>query len=167
MNSFVGFSKGKSIFSTIIMWAQMGRYSHAFFAFEYQSNWYVVDSSRNGIKIRTMEVFAEHSSIVKKFTIHSTDEQCRQIFKLCAERSYDKYPMIEIIGNACQLIIKWLTFGLVKIDNPFSIGERSPRCQELVAIILRDIYHYKINENLDDTDLVWLDTLLSKSLKRM
>lgn len=160
MKAFVGFSKGASIFARLIEWAQGGRYSHAFIAFEFQGKWFVADSSRVGIKLHHMAEFTKHRRMVKRYPIESGDEQARKIFNLCVERSFDKYPMAEIMGNAIQLILKWITLGQIKIDNPFRKGERSPRCHELVAIILRDFYGYQIKVNLDDTDLLWLDEYL-------
>jgi hypothetical protein len=160
MNAFAGFSKGTSLFARFIEWAQKGRYSHAFFAFQYHGQWYVVDSTRMGIKIHKMAEFSNHRRMVKRYPVESTHDQARAVLELCVERSFDRYPMAEIFGNAAQLIVKWVTFGQVKIDNPFSKGERSPRCHELVAIILRDIYGYPITTNLDDTDLLWLDDQL-------
>lgn len=163
MKAFAGFSKGTSIFSRLIEWAQKGRYSHAFFAFQAYDQWYVVDSSRVGIKIHRMDEFAKHRRMVKKYEIPgSTSEHARKVLELCVARSFDKYPMAEIIGNAYQLIIKCFSFGRVKVKNPFHKGERSPRCHELVAIILRDIYGYEVNVNLDDTDLLWLDKYLEE-----
>lgn len=160
--AFVGFSKGRAAFSYFIMWAQLGRYSHAFFAMEYQGKWFVIDSTRTGIKIRKMEDFSHHARIVKKFEIDSSEDHARKIFNMCVERSYDNYPFAEILGNLLQLVVKWGTFGKIRIRNIFREGERSPRCQELVAIILRDIYGHEIGENLDDTDLLWLDEYLER-----
>lgn len=165
MEAFAGLSKGTSPFSFIIQWGQKGRYSHAFFAFLYLGKWYVVDSTTKGIKIHLMAEFEKHNRIVKRFEIVSTEEQKKEVMRLAIARSYDKYPKLEIVGNAIQLIVKWLSFGKIKIKNPFKLGEKSPRCQEFAAIILRDIYGFDIKENLDSTDLLWFDDKLTKLLK--
>lgn len=167
MNSFIGFSKGSSIFSRIITLGQLGRYSHCFFALEFNGQWYVIDSSKlgGGVKIRKILDFNKHARMVKKYNLESTEEQKKKVFDLAVSRSYDVYPFRELVGNACQLIVKWFTFGKVKIKNPFHAGEHCPRCHELVAIILRDVYGYKFQVNLDDTDLLWFDDFCESELK--
>lgn len=163
MRAFVGFSKGTSIFSKLIELGQGGLYSHAFLAFELGGKWYVVDSAKVGIKIHTMTEFAKHRRMVKKYEITGANiEQGKKILELCIDRSFDKYPMLEIFGNAIQIIVKFLSLGKIKINNPLELGERSPRCQEFVAIILRDIFGHEFDVDLDDTDLIWLDNYLEK-----
>jgi hypothetical protein len=166
MKCFVGFSKSGTIFGRIIEWGQKGRFSHAFFAFEIHGKWYVTDSTGAGIKVHLLQEFAKHKRMVKKYEIQdATYNEGRKILDMCVQRSYDKYPVLEIVGNACQILVKWMTLGSLRIKNPFELGERSPRCQEWVAIILRDVfgYRYEPGLNLDDTDLLWLDDYLQKA----
>lgn len=152
--AFIGFSKSPKIFGRLISFFQRGKYSHAFIAFEHNGKWVVVDSTIKGIKIHLEENFAKHHVIVRRYYLESSYEKSSAILKMAVEKSFHKYPIAEIIGNFFQLILK--PFG-IKLKNIFGLGENYPRCHELVAIILRDIYEWKIDDNLDSTDLIWLE----------
>ena len=160
MKAFAGLSKGTHLFSFLIVWGQKGRFSHAFLAvfIEHKNQWYVIDSTGKGVKIHLMAEFAKHNRIVKKFEIKGADEKKNmEAINKAISLSYTEYPKLEIVGNAIQILVKWFSFGKLLIKNPFSLGEKKPRCQELVAIFLRDVYGYELKEELDSTDLLWFE----------
>ena len=164
-DAYVIFTKSRikcPLIGRIIEFFQKGK-SHVaiMFYIDMDKNWYVVDSTGSGVKTHTMDNFSKKNKVVKRYSIPSTEQQKIMIMRRAIESSYEHYPRLEIVGNLVQIVFGWI--GII-IGNPFKMGEKAPRCNEYVAIILRDIYGFEIKEDLDSTDLLWLEEYLDKKL---
>lgn len=162
-DTFIGFSKstkGFPILGRAIEALQGGRYSHCFIAVHIKGHGhFVIDATGSGVRVRSMEMFLKENRIVKKYKLpNCSQENNMNLFFWGLNKSGQKYPMIEVVGNLYQLIV-WNLFKKV-VKNPFGKGDNFPRCNELVAQGLKEVFDHDIKEDLDSIDLIWLDDYL-------
>jgi hypothetical protein len=162
MECFIGFSVSNQKFPIIgrlIQLLQRNKFSHTWMAIYLRSvqRWFVIDATAKGVKIHTMENFQRNHRLVKKYALEVTEDQKKSIMLTAIEKSYVHYSVLEIIGNLIQLVT-----GIRK--NIFGQGIHFTRCNELIGEILRDNLGHNIEEDLDGTDLLWLDEYLKRNL---
>lgn len=165
MDAFIGFSKSTKKFRPLgflIEAFQEWKFSHSFISIFIQSqkDWYVVDATSHGVRVRTMAMFLKENRIVKKYALENcSQESASKLLFWGLEKSGLKYPKIEVFGNMIQLI--WFKLSGKVIKNPFPRGN-NPRCNELCAQVLIELYGHNIDADLDSIDLLWLDNYLIK-----
>ena len=170
MDCYIAFTRTRlkfGFFGKAIAFFQ-GGISHSAIVFHLanRTQWYVVDSTTKGVRIHTLEKFIKYHYIVTSYEVLATDEQKQGILELAIKKSYQTYPILEVIGNGLQIVLSLVSFNKINIKNILSQGRNYPRCNELIAIILCEVFSYKIDADFDDIDLVWLERYL-KGIKNV
>lgn len=164
-----GFSKsrkGLAIFGWLISFFQRNKYSHTFIRLwiPNQSLYVVIDATSHGVRVRHWNQFKEESEMVCAYTAAIDEAKALRLFWWAIERTGQPYPLFEILGNAIQIIVKTISFNKIIISNPFREGSKKPRCNELVALALMEVFSVHISDDLDSVDLIWLEQFIKKKI---
>lgn len=149
---YVGFSKHKgfSPLSWLIMLCEHSNYSHSYIRVWSDSLEcdLIYQATGSGVYFISKGLFDKTSESIEEYEIPVTKEQKTQLLKWAIEQSGKPYGVKQLMGLGLVRLLK--LFG-IKIKNPFSDGNSTYICCELVMEALKHL-NYKFTESLDDVD---------------
>lgn len=161
----VGFSKPKNhifpIFSWLIRLFEGGtKYSHVYV------RWYSLgarvdacyEASGTQVHFVGKKVFDEKIQPVYEYQLEINRETYRKLLHFCMSNAGVKYGIKQVFGIAWQRLNKLLGR---KVDNPFSDGNKSWICSELVAAIFIDVVGLEVSKEVENE----LDSASPKNIK--
>jgi hypothetical protein len=142
MKIIVGFSRPRKwkIFAQAIMWWDKSDASHGYIRFrsERWDNNFIYQSSHSQTNFVGGEYFQKINKVVEEFEIEVEESIESRIGNLCVDREGKPYAIKQVIGIAMMNIMFVISFGKVRIKNPFSDGDEETDCIEEVAAILKE-----------------------------
>ena len=146
----IGFSKPKTFFkpfSWAIRLVQWTEYSHVYVKWTSKSTGIdlIYQASGTSVNFMAKRIFDTHAVVVKEFELDITDETFNKLLRYCLNNAGVDYGFKSVFGIA---LVK---LGICK-KNPYTDGDSSYVCSELVGQILKNIFEYDLNINLDIAD---------------
>ncbi len=125
---FIGFSDGKTLFSTLIKLATWSKTSHSFIGFRTKSGEDLVfQASGLTVNYENYDHFITHVKITDMFSKEVSDEEWKHMKQLQLKEMGTHYGWKEIIGFVYVLAAR--SVG-IKVKNPFFDGDRTYICVE-------------------------------------
>jgi hypothetical protein len=117
-------------------------------------------SNIRGVHFESLERFKKKNTLIKTYYIPVTDEELRDVARLCIDNAGKRYDFISVTKIAIMRLIHWLGFKNFEFKDR---GRERLFCSELSAKLLIFLYpaHFK-NVNLDTISPNQLDSILSK-----
>jgi hypothetical protein len=136
----VGFSRPLKMklkpYAWLIMKFDKTNYDHCYLRFP-SSSWgcdFIYQSSGSRTNFMSGNYFVKINVEVEEYILEVDDDTYNKIGNLCVTREGGAYPVMEIVGIALVKTLMIITFGKVKMKNPFSSKETD--CIEEAAAIL-------------------------------
>lgn len=126
---------------------QWTKYSHVYVKWTSRSTNIdlVYQASGTSVNFMASRIFDTHAIIVKEFELEITDETYNKLLKYCLNNAGVDYGLKSVVGIA---LVK---LGICK-KNPYTDGDSSYVCSELVGQILEDVLEYKLDIDLSIAD---------------
>ena len=149
----IGFSKPKNkffpIFSWLIRLVERTPYSHVYLQWynKYTETLLTYEAGGNSVHFKGKRIYEDTLTPIYEYEIEITKEQHKALMKYCFEMAGTNYGILQIIGIGyvkfmCCLFNK-------KKSNPFTDGDKSMVCSELVGNVLSDILLKEHHLDLD------------------
>lgn len=148
----IGFSQPKNkffpIFSWLIRLIEWTKYSHVYLQWdsEFAESTITYHAAGHSVHFLGLELFKKSVKPVYIFEIDITREQYKDLLHYCFEKSGTDYGVKQIFGIT---IVKLMCLFGKKIKNPFSDGDKSQVCSELIGHVLKDILSKDLDLDLD------------------
>jgi len=148
----IGFSKPKGkffpIFSWLIRLVEWTRYSHVYLQWdsEFAESKITYHAAGHSVHFLGIKKFNQTVEEMCTFEVEITKEQYKNLLHYCFENSGTDYGIKQIIGIGWVKVMKF--FGK-NVKNPFSDGEKSQVCSELVGHVLSKVLEYDVGLDLD------------------
>jgi len=152
MNLTIGFSKPKDklfpIFSYLIRLVEITPYSHVYLQWhnKYTDTLLTYEAGGSSVHFKGKKVFDKSIIPVHEFELEITKEQHKALMKYCFETAGTKYGILQVIGIG---YVKLMCLFNKKVKNPFTDGDKSQVCSELVGNVLSDILMKEHGLDLD------------------
>jgi len=152
MKITIGFSQPKNkffpIFSWVIRLIECTKYSHVYLQWksEFADSTLTYHAAGNSVHFLGFDKFNKTVQPIHTFELDITREQYRELLHYCFEHAGTDYGIKQIFGIA---YVKFMGCIGKKVNNPFSDGEKSQVCSELVGNVLSDILDNDLKLDLD------------------
>lgn len=153
----VGFSKGRTLFSSAICAVDKSPFSHTFFSFHsdtfnrdiiYQANFL-------GVNFINKQSFLQHSDILAEIELEISEESYIKIMQFCIDKTGTHYDFKGLIG-------KGLVRAGIRKSNPWNDKLKSVDCSELVnAILLENGIDTGLDMSIDGPKAIY-DVLIAR-----
>jgi hypothetical protein len=149
----VGFSKPKKWkpLAWMIMKGYSTPYSHVYIKLwsdKYQ-RFLIYQASHTLVNFMSTEVFDTESVVIEEFNLNIADETRTKMMQFAIDNAGKPYGMMNVVGLSVKRLCE--LFGM-KIENPFTDGNKTYVCCELVGAILKDEIKVAVDIPLDDLD---------------
>lgn len=150
-----GFSTTNLPLSWIIRKIQGIPVSHCFISYETTSGVELVyEASGLNTHLVNKKNFAKHSQIIEEYEIQMTDEKFHEIKAFMEQDIGVAYDWLSLIGYLIKHFAGVLTFGKLKIKNPFPSEDKV--CSDAAAYIYCEFLGGNRDVGYDDIDIVYL-----------
>lgn len=138
----VGFStssRKNSWISAGIRFVERTPYSHVYIRFYSESleRWLVYHASHTDIHFNNIETFNNENKVLEEYRVLTNSQKRKEALQLCVDRVGRPYGRLQLVGmGIVRLIHSWFD---VRLKNPFSDGEKTQVCSELVGHVLNKL----------------------------
>lgn len=152
----IGFSRPKNkffpIFSWLIRLIERTPYSHVYIKiYSSDGNYFIYQASGTQVNIVGSKYFEHGAEVVKEYSLPISPEQRRQLLKFVAQECGAPYSSTQILNIACRML-----FGKGFLSNKGYV------CSEIAAIVLKDIYNFKLEKDENILTPKDIDMLLAQ-----
>lgn len=161
----IGFSTPKKwrAFPALIRLRDRTKYSHSYWRFP-SKDWgvdFIYQNSGLHTNFTTSVKFENINKIIDEYEIEVDDERYKKIARLCALREGKNYAILEVLGKGLIWFFEIVSFGKLKIKNPFSDGDNTTDCIQEAAKILEGL-SIKVTLDMDSVSVKpWHDFVTS------
>lgn len=163
-----GFSTTELPLSKVIRLLQDLPFSHSYIEYLTTSEQKLVyEAAGTNTHLVNKKNFELHNKIIEEYEIEVEDHIFHQVKSYIENDIGVSYAWGEIIGFLLMILVRFVTFNLVKINNPFPSEGKvcSSATGEIYVLFLGGVK----DEEYDDMDLVWIRNKLKndKRFKRI
>jgi hypothetical protein len=152
----VGFSTTNLPLSKLIRFFQGTNFSHSYLQYESTlGNPIMYQASGMNTHLVNKRNVEKHAKIVEEYEIEVNEDKFNEIKAYIENDIGIPYGWGEVFGLALGIILRKLSFGLIKVKNVFPSDEQSI-CSEAVGYIYINFLGGKKDLQYDDMDLIWL-----------
>lgn len=148
----IGFSQPKGkffpIFSWLIRLIEGTKYSHVYLQWdsEFADSTITYHAAGHSVHFLGLNLFKKSVEPIHEFEMNISREQYQELLHYCFDNSGTDYGIKQIFGIAA---VKLAALFGKDIKNPFSDGNKSQVCSELVGYVLSDVLEQDLNLDLD------------------
>ena len=148
----IGFSQPRNkffpVFSWLIRLIEGTKYSHVYLQWnsEFAESTITYHAAGHSVHFLGLNLFKQSVKPIHEFELTISQDQYKELLHYCFENSGTDYGIKQIFGIA---IVKIAGLFGKKISNPFSDGDKSQVCSELVGYVLSEILNRELELDLD------------------
>lgn len=161
----IGFSrhKGFAPLSWLIMLCERTKFSHAYIKIKSESlnRTLIYQATGSGVYFIGEEAFKLSSEVVEEYPLEVSPEHRIKLLQWAVDNSGKPYGKMQLLGLGVIRLVK--LFGL-KINNPFSNGNKAYICCELVTEAIENIGLFPPTD-LDKVDLRSIKAIVESWIK--
>jgi len=152
MKLTIGFSRptGKKfpIFSWLIRLVEWTPYSHVYLQWynSYTKTVITYEAGGSSVHFKGKSIFDHSVIVIDEYEISIDQTQRKNLMKYCFEKAGTSYGIKQVIGIG---YVKFMGLFGKKKSNPFTDGDKTMVCSELVGNILSEILMKEHNLDLD------------------
>lgn len=152
----IGFSRPKNklfpIFSWLIRLVERTSYSHVYIKiYSSDGTYFIYQASGTHVNIIGSKYFEQGATVVKEYSLPISSEQKKNLLKFVAKECGAPYSITQILNIACHML-----FGKGFLSSKGYV------CSEIAAIVLRDIYNFKLEKDENILTPKDIDMLLAR-----
>lgn len=163
-----GFSTTEWPLSKAIRFLQKLPFSHSYVQYRTTSEQELIyEAAGTNTHLVNKKNFDTHNVIVEEYEIEVEDHIFHQVKSYIEFDIGVSYGWGEIVGLLIMIVLRFLSFNLIKIDNPFPSDGKV--CSSASAEIYVKFLGGALDEEYDDIDLIWMRNKLiaDKRFKRI
>lgn len=156
-----GFSTTEWPLSKAIRFLQDLPFSHSYVQYQTTSDQHLIyEAAGTNTHLVNRKNFENHNKIIEEYEIEVEEHVFHQVKSYIENDIGVSYGWGEIIGLLWMILVRFFTFNLIKLDNPFPSEDKV--CSSASAEIYVKFLGGVLDEQYDDIDLVWMRNKLMK-----